>query len=141
MKEWFNLAVGCIGACIAQLFGGWDASLTTLCICMGADYLMGLIIAGFFHKSKKSKSGKLSSEICWKGLCRKGITLLIVLIAHRVDLLFNSNYIKDAACISFIINELISICENCQVIGVPMPSVITRAIEALKDKEESGKEK
>lgn len=146
MKEWFNISIGCIGAFIASIYGGWDMSLTTLCICMGVDYLMGLLIAGLFKKSKKSKSGALSSDVCWKGLCKKGITLLIVLIAHRIDLMFDTTYIRDATCIAYIVNELISICENCQVMGIPMPKVITKAIGVLKEDEEKkadkvGKEK
>jgi phage-related holin len=37
--------------------------------------------------------------------------------------------------IAFIINELISIVENAGIMGVPIPTVITKAIEVLKKKE------
>ena len=136
MKEWISATIGCRGACIATLYGGWDMSLTTLCICMGVDYLMGLIIAAFYHKSKKSKNGALSSDACWKGLFKKAITLLIVLLAHRIDLLFGTTYIRDAVCISYIVNELISICENCVTMQIPIPNVLKKAITALEEDSE-----
>ncbi|MBS5029113.1 MAG: phage holin family protein, partial [Clostridiales bacterium] len=48
----------------------------TLKVCMALDYLTGMIAAGIFHKSKKSAEGGLESRSGWKGLCRKGISLL-----------------------------------------------------------------
>lgn len=46
----------------------------------------GLMVAGIFKKSKKTESGALESHAGWKGLCRKGVTLLIVLVACRLDM-------------------------------------------------------
>ena len=125
---------GIIGASISKLFGGWDAALTTLVIFMSIDYLSGVVVAGVFHKSNKSKNGGLKSTIGWQGICRKGITLVIVLVACRLDLLLNTSYIKDAVVIGFCVNELISIVENAGLMGVPMPEVITKAIDILKSK-------
>ena len=125
---------GLIGGWIATFFGGWDASLTTLMIFMGIDYLTGLIVAGVFHKSSKSESGALESRAGWKGLCRKGVVLLIVLVACRLDLLIQSTFIRDAVVIAFVTNETISIIENAGLMGVPIPSVIVKAIEVLKKK-------
>lgn len=125
---------GLIGGWIASFVGGWDASLTTLMIFMGIDYLTGLIVAGVFHKSSKSKSGALESRAGWKGLCRKGVVLLIVLVACRLDLLIQSTFIRDAVVIAFVTNETISIIENAGLMGVPIPSVIVKAIEVLKKK-------
>ena len=65
--------------------------MTTLVIFMGIDYVTGLIVAGVFHNSGKTESGALESRAGWKGLCRKGMTLLIVLIACRLDLIMNTN--------------------------------------------------
>lgn len=81
MKEYFCTAVGLIGGAIASLYGGWDAALQTLIICMAVDYITGLIVAGVFHASPKTKTGTLESRAGWKGLCRKGMSLLIVLVA------------------------------------------------------------
>jgi toxin secretion/phage lysis holin len=129
-------AVGAVGSAIASYFGGWDAALTTLLIFMGIDYLTGLIVAGVFHKSQKTKSGSLESRAGWKGLCRKGVTLLIVLVACRLDLLTGSSFIRDAVVIAFVVNETLSIIENAGLMGVPIPAVIVKAIEILKKKSE-----
>lgn len=129
-------AVGAVGGAFASFFGGWDAALTTLLIFMGIDYLTGLIVAGVFHKSQKTKTGSLESRAGWKGLCRKGVTLLIVLVACRLDLLTGSTFIRDAVVIAFVVNETLSIIENAGLMGVPIPSVIVKAIEVLKKRSE-----
>ena len=127
---------GVVGGFIASLFGGWDAALTTLVIFMGIDYVTGLIVAGVFHNSGKTESGALESRAGWKGLCRKGMTLLIVLIACRLDLIMNTNFVRDAVVIGYIANETISIVENAGLMGLPIPSAITKAIEVLTKKNE-----
>jgi toxin secretion/phage lysis holin len=132
----FCTILGTIGGAVATYFGGWDAALTTLIIFMAIDYLTGLIVAGIFHKSQKTESGSLESRAGWKGLCRKGVTLLIVLVACRLDMLVNSNFIRDAVVIAFVTNETISIIENAGLMGVPIPAVIVKAIEVLKKKSE-----
>lgn len=130
----FSGILGTIGGVIASAFGGWDTALQTLLIFMGIDYLTGLIVAGVFHKSSKTKSGSLDSGAGWRGLCRKGVTLLIVLVACRLDMIIQSNFIRDAVVIAFVTNETISIIENAGLMGVPIPTVITKAIEVLKKK-------
>ena len=136
MKGYVTTAVGVVGGFIASLFGGWDAALTTLVIFMGIDYVTGLIVAGVFHNSGKTESGALESRAGWKGLCRKGMTLLIVLIACRLDLIMNTNFVRDAVVIGYIANETISIVENAGLMGLPIPSAITKAIEVLTKKNE-----
>lgn len=140
MKEGICTGVGIVGGLIASLFGGWDAGLATLIIFMAVDYLSGLIVAGVFHKSSKTDSGALESKICWKGLCRKCMTLVFVLVAYRLDLVIATNYIRDAVIIAFIANELISIVENAGLMGLPMPEVITNAIDILQKKSDSKKQ-
>ena len=129
--------IGVIGGFIASLFGGWDAALVTLIIFMGIDYMTGLIVAGLFHNSEKTPGGGLESRVGWKGLCRKGVTLLVVLVACRLDLMIGSNFIRDAVIIAFVVNETISIIENAGLMGIPIPTAIMRAIEILKNKAES----
>lgn len=136
MKNIICAIFGIIGGFIANAFGGWSAALTTLLIFMGVDYLSGLILAGVFHASPKSEDGTLESYAGWKGLVRKGMTLLIVLIGARLDLLIGVNYIRDAMVIAFCVNELLSIIENMGLMGVPMPEILTNAIEMLKSKSE-----
>lgn len=132
--------MGTVGSVFASFFGGWDAALTTLIIFMGIDYLTGLIVAGVFHKSQKTQNGSLESRAGWKGLCRKGMTLLVVLVACRLDLLTGSSFIRDAVVIAFVVNETLSIIENAGLMGVPIPSVLVKAIEILKKKSEVTKE-
>lgn len=134
MKEIIYGAIAVIGAFVASIFGGWTASMTTLLIFMGIDYITGLIVAGVFHASKKSDGGGLESRAGWKGLCRKGMTLLIVLIAARIDILLGTTYFRDGTAIAFIANEALSIIENAGLMGVPIPEPIKKAIEILKNK-------
>ena len=136
MKDGICTAIGVVGSTIASFFGGFDAALITLLIFMGVDYATGLIVAGVFHKSEKTENGALESRAGWKGLCRKGVSLLVVLVARRLDMIMGSNFIRDATVIAFIANETISIIENAGLMGVPIPSVITKAIEVLKKKSE-----
>lgn len=126
--------IGIIGSIVTALFGGWSAGLTTLLLFMAIDYISGIIVAGVFKNSQKSESGALESRAGWKGLARKGMTLLFVLIAYRLDLLVGTNYIRDAVIIGFCANELLSIVENAGLMGVPLPSVITKAIDMLSQK-------
>lgn len=134
MKNVIITVIGVVGSVIASLFGGWTASLTTLAIFMGIDYLSGLILAGVFHKSPKTETGTLESRTGLKGLIRKCTMFLFVLIGHRLDVAVGTNYIRDGICIAFIANELLSIVENAGLMGVPIPTVITNAIDILKKK-------
>lgn len=134
IKNIIGAVVGVIGTVIAHLFGGWSSTMTTLLILMGLDYLTGLIIAGVFNKSKKSKTGKLSSNECWKGLCKKGISLCFVLVGHRLDLMLGTDYVREFVAISFIVTELISLVENAGIMGVPIPKVIMNVIDILNKK-------
>lgn len=137
MKMKLLSVIGIVGGFLASLFGGWDAALKTLILFMAVDYITGLIVAGVFKASEKTENGALESRAGWKGLCRKGVTLLVVLVACRLDLVMGSNFIRDAVVIAFIANETISVIENAGLMGVPIPTAITRAIEVLKNKAES----
>ena len=140
MKNGLCTIVGAVGGFIASLFGGWDTALATLLIFMAVDYVTGLIVAGVFHKSQKTESGALESRAGWKGLCRKGTSLLVVLVAYRLDLVIGSNFVKDATIIAFIANETISIIENAGLMGAPIPAVIVKAIDVLKQKADDSQE-
>ena len=140
MKNGLCTVIGTVGGFIASLFGGWDTALATLLIFMAVDYVTGLIVAGVFHKSQKTESGALESRAGWKGLCRKGTSLLVVLVAYRLDLVIGSNFVKDATIIAFIANETISIVENAGLMGAPIPAVIVKAIDVLKQKADDSQE-
>ena len=140
MKESICTLVGVIGGAIASALGGWDQALATLVIFMTIDYLSGLIVAGVFHKSNKTRDGALESSAGWKGLCRKATILLFVLIAYRLDLALGVQYVRDAVIIGFMANELISITENAGLMGIPLPAAIQGAIEILNKKTKDGED-
>lgn len=134
MKAYICSAAGIFGGAVAWLFGGWSAAIIVLLICMAIDYITGLIVAGVFHKSPKSASGGLESKAGWKGLIRKVVTLMIVVIAHLIDKLLGANYLRDAVVIAFCLNEIISIIENAGLMGIPIPKALKRAIDVLQEK-------
>ena len=136
LKGILYTVVGMSGGLIAQLFGGWTSDMITLLIFMAIDFITGLLVAGVFNNSTKSDTGALDSKAGWKGLCRKGITLFFVIIAHRLDVELGIDYIRTAAIIGFIANEAMSIVENAGLMGVPLPKIITKAIEVLKQEAE-----
>ena len=134
MKDVICAVIGAVGGWISWLLGGWDTAVVTLLIFMAIDYISGLAVAGVFHASRKTDSGALESRAGWKGLCKKAMTLLFVLVAHRLDLVIGTTYIRDAVVIAFVANELISIVENAGLMGVPMPAAIENAIDILQKK-------
>ena len=139
MKDTICTAIGIIGGVIASLFGGWDTALQTLVIFMAIDYITGLVVAGVFHASPKSRTGALESRAGWKGLIRKGETLLIVLVACRLDAVMATSFVRDAVVIGFICNETISIVENAGLMGLPIPAALTKAVDILKQRSEEQK--
>lgn len=137
MKYKIFTALALAGSAVAELFGGWDMALETLLILMAADWITGgILLPAVFGKSSKSPNGALESRAGWKGLCRKGMTLFYILIAARLDRLLDMDYIRNAVCIGFIANELLSIVENAGLMGVPLPAMIRKVIDILKENAE-----
>ena len=131
MKELIIAAAAISGSAVAAALGGWDAALQTLVMFMGVDYVTGLMLAGVFKKSKKSDSGTLSSRSSFEGLVKKGMQLLIVLIAARLDIIIEIDFVRTAVILAFICNELISITENAALMGIPIPDKLKKAIDVL----------
>ncbi len=133
MKYRFFTMVALIGGVIAELFGGWDLALQTLVLFMAADWITGgILLPGVFGKSPKSPNGAMESRAGFKGLCRKGMILLYVLIAARLDMLMHTDNLRDAVFIGFIANESLSIVENAGLMGLSLPDGIRRVIDLLK---------
>ena len=109
MKDTFCMAVGALGAAIASLYGGWGAALQTLILFMAVDYVTGLIVAGVFHASPKSRTGALESRAGWEGPIRQGETLLIVLVACPLDAGMATSFVRGAVGIGLFFNETNSI--------------------------------
>ena len=120
MKYRIITLIGLAGSTLAVCFGGWDKFLQTLLLFMAIDWFTGgILLPAVFGKSPKSENGALESRAGWKGLCRKGMTLLYVLIAARLDTLMGTEYLRDAVCIGF-------------MMGLPLPESICQAIDVLK---------
>ena len=101
------------GGVVAELFGEWDKALQTLLIFMVVDWITGgILLPVVFGRSPKSPNGALESRAGWKGLCRKAMILFYVLVAAQLDSLFGIDYVRDAVCIGFIANEVLSIVGN-----------------------------
>ncbi len=134
MKQFFCTLSGCIGGAICWAFGGFDAAMAALLVCMAVDYLSGSIVALVFHKSTKTESGSYNSMYGLKGLCKKGLMLLFVLVAVQIDRVLGTSYVRDAVCIGFCANEVLSIIENLGLAGIPMPEAVMKALEQLQSK-------
>jgi toxin secretion/phage lysis holin len=135
MKELICTTAGLLGAATAWAFGGWDTALAALVICMTVDYISGSTVALVFHKSRKTESGAYNSTYGLKGLCKKGLMLLFVVVAVQADRLLGADYVRDAVCIGFCVNEILSIVENLGLAGVPLPKAVVKALEQLQSKE------
>lgn len=128
-----------VGAVTGAL-GGWDSALQTLLFFMAADCVTGVVVAGVFKRSGKSTGGRLDSRAGFKGLCRKGGSLVLVLAAVQLDALTGAGqYARMAVIVFFIGNEGLSVLENLGLMGVPYPAFLRNALEALRDKGDQGK--
>lgn len=136
MKNAISCTVGVCGSGLAYMLGGWDTALQTLFLFMVIDYLMGVMVALIFHRSPKTESGGASSIIGFKGLCKKFVMLVFVAIGHRLDILFEMDYIRTGICFALMFNELISITENAGLMGIPIPEPLLRGIDMLNQKGE-----
>ncbi|WP_337102313.1 phage holin family protein [Paenibacillus sp. YIM B09110] len=123
-----NGGVGVVGAFIASAFGGWHESLTFLLFVIGAD-----IITGIYASIAEGRG--LNSAVASIGAAKKGLMILVILLAHRADILLElDNATMLAAVYFYIANELISITENLGRAGVPLPDKLRDIIEVLKKK-------
>ena len=120
-----NVSLGLVGMLFTYAFGGWSELLIFLCIAMAVDYITGVVAA-------IRTEDKLNSEIGFWGLTRKGLMLLVILIAHQLDLLLGTDMIKGGAIYFYLANELISITENYSRIGFPLPEILKRVIYIVK---------
>jgi len=134
MKEKICTVLGLAGSALCWAFGGWDAAIAALLVCMAVDYVSGSLVALVFHNSSKTETGAYNSAYGLKGLCKKGMMLLFVLVAVQIDKLLGTAYARDAVCIGFCSNEVLSIIENLGLAGIPMPQAITKALEQLQKK-------
>lgn len=116
-----------VGTLLTWLFGGWDLALSVLVAFMLIDYLTGLL-RGYI-------TDKLSSNIGFKGIAKKSVILIVLIVAVLLDRLINGStwIFRTLICYFYIANEGISILENCTALGLPVPSRLGEALEQLKE--------
>ena len=131
---------GIIGGA-AGLLGGWSMLLTILAWFMGIDYFSGLIVA-WRGRSPKTEHGGISSKAGFDGLIRKAFIMLVVLMATLLDRAIgnSASVFQTAATTYYIANEGISILENTSLMGVKYPAFILKALEAMRERGDSGTE-
>lgn len=135
MKENITTSIGVAAGVLSRLIGGFDMPVMALVACMAVDYITGLIVAGVFHSSPKTAGGGLDSHVGWKGLARKCVTLLLVVIGNLADALLGQCCIRDAVVIGFCANECLSILENAGRMGIRIPQALTNALERLSQED------
>lgn len=138
IKDAILAALAVAGSAIANIFGGWDATLAILIALMAADYVTGVLVAALWKKSNKSESGTLDSRAGFKGLCKKGTILLLVWVSVLLDNAVGAQYIRTAVCLFFIGNEGLSLLENVGLMGMPYPKFFKDMLEALRSKGDGG---
>ena len=116
-------SLAAFGGAIAGAMGGWDATMKVLVVMMAADYMTGLMLA-FMGKSQKTEYGGMSSKVGFVGLMKKGMMLMVVLVATMLDTAMGMAVCRDTACWFYIANEGISLLENMDIAGVPFPEKI-----------------
>lgn len=132
MEKYFNVIVAILATFFTYIFGVWDLAMQVLIVFMTLDYGTGVLYAYLI--------GQLSSEVGFKGLVKKCMILVVVIIGVMLDrMLGNGTWMfRTLVCYFYIANEGISLLENVGNIGIPIPNKIRNALEQLnKDDEES----
>lgn len=125
-KTW-NIALAAFGAITGYAFGGWTVLLQILVALAVADYLTGF--------GASWVEGKLSSKVGTRGIPKKILIFVMVAVCHLIDrLIGNGDVFRDAAIFFYAGNELLSIVENCARAGLPVPAVLQKAIQVIKER-------
>lgn len=124
--NWIRVFFTGIGGLLGAFLGGWDGFLYALTVFVVVDYLTG-IMAAFVKK-------ELSSEIGFKGICRKVFIFMLVGIGHIIDtkLIGEGGVVRTAVIFFYVSNEGISIIENAAIIGLPVPQKLKDVLAQLK---------
>lgn len=135
-----------IGGAVISFFTTMPPLVYILIGVMSIDYVTGLI-CGAMGKSKKTETGYLASHEAWKGLLKKGVILLVVLLANLLDIAVSKGAgitveaVMGATCLWFIASEGLSILENVASMGVPVPKILIRMLEIMREKGDAPEEK
>ena len=135
-----------IGGAIASFFVTMPPLVWILIAVMSIDYVTGLI-CGAMGKSKKTETGYLASHEAWKGLMKKALILLVVLLSNLLDIAVSNGAgitfeaVMGATCLWFIASEGLSILENVASIGVPVQKILLKLLEIMREKGDAPEEK
>lgn len=132
LKNIVSIVTGAIGSLLINLIGKPTDDLIILIVLMIVDLIVGFLISAIWQKSTKTDSGKLSSSVMFKGIVKKFLTLVIVVIAYQLDILLALNVIRHIVIIAFIVEEILSITENIAITGIKIPTIITKALDVLE---------
>lgn len=137
MKEFWNtiqLIFAGIGGWLGYFLGGCDGLLYALIAFVVVDYITGVMCAIADHT--------LSSEVGFKGICRKVLIFLLVGIANILDVqvIGTGSVLRTAVVFFYISNEGISLLENAGHLGLPIPVKMKEVLEQLHDRSEKGDE-
>ena len=132
LKYIFELIISSLGTFIINIIGKPTDELMILLLLMVIDLITGTLVSAVWHKSSKTKSGKLSSRVMFKGIVKKILTLVIVVIAYQLDILLGINIIRYIVIITLIIEEILSIIETITLTGLKVPAIITKALDVLE---------
>lgn len=130
MEKYFNALVAVVATFFTYVFGSWDLALQVLIVFMILDYGTGVLYAFL--------NNQLNSEVGFKGLVKKMMILVVLIIGVMVDrILGNGNWVfRTLVAYFYIANEGISLLENVANIGIPIPNKIRNALEQLNKDEE-----
>lgn len=125
-REIFNCIIAGLGAGLTYIFGTWDTALIVLIVFIVLDYVTGL--------SKAIYNQNLDSSVGFKGLLKKAVIFIILILGVLLDRLINDGtwVFRTLICYFYVANEGISILENCAAMGLPVPDKIKEALEQLK---------
>ena len=121
-----GITLAALGTAASALLGGWDMWLQVLVYFVIADYLTG-VLAAFCLK-------KLSSEVGARGIAKKVFIFLLVGIAYQIDMLAGTELVRAAVCAFYIGIEGLSVLENAGKLGIPLPEVLTSALEQMQNR-------
>lgn len=132
LKYIIELIISSLGTLIINIIGKPTDELMILLLLMVIDLITGTLVSAVWHKSSKTKSGKLSSRVMFKGIVKKILTLVIVVIAYQLDILLGINVVRYIVIITLIIEEILSIIETITLTGLKVPVIITKALDVLE---------
>ena len=137
MKEFWNMCqflFTAAGGWLGYFLGGCDGLLLALVLFAVADYITGVMCA--------VADKKLSSEVGFKGICRKVIIFMLVGIAHIIDvnLIATGSVLRTAVIFFYLSNEGVSLLENAGHLGLPIPEKLKIVLEQLHDRSEKSDE-